>query len=186
MRCAFMAWPVLLGALAVAARTSAAGSCQVMVTSRPRGGKVFIDGKERGKTPLALMDLKTGFHDIRIVLEGHKAWGKRVKLVSGARTVDARLEEEGAPSPSGSKRPDKDGGAPPKTENSLPGPEARTGGDDEAEEEVPKKRMVPCPGCEGQGVIDEIGCMKCNAVGYVGVTPCNSCTGGRKQYTSPR
>jgi len=171
--------------LGLAARAYAAGSCQVMVASRPKGATVYIDGKERGKTPLVLMDLKSGHHDIRVVLEGHKTWMKRARLRRGGNSIEAKLEEKGAPLPSGSKQPGKHGGAPSEPGDAQPDAGGEKGGDDKAEEKVPRKHDVPCPCCEGKGVIDEIGCEKCFGIGYVGTTPCSGCTGGRKPYECP-
>ena len=73
------------------------GACQIMVSSRPNGATVFVDERERGRTPIVLHDLSTGRHVLRIVLDGHKPWTKTVKLRPGARAITADLlKEEGA------------------------------------------------------------------------------------------
>ena len=51
----------LLCAAVIAAQAHAAGPCQLMVMSRPAGAAVHIDGKERGRTPVAIMGMKIGY-----------------------------------------------------------------------------------------------------------------------------
>ncbi|MHC4249144.1 MAG: PEGA domain-containing protein [Planctomycetota bacterium] len=180
----------LLGAAVMAAPASAAGPCQLMVVSRPAGATVHIDGEERGKTPLMLPGLKIGFHDIKVVLDGHVTWAKRMRLRPGGNTADAKLAKKGAPAPAGPKERDKDGAAPPKAGGAPPDPAAKaakTGKDEKDEkDEIPKTRKVPCPCCEGNGVVDEIGCDTCAADGYVGTTACGMCRStGRREFKCP-
>lgn len=174
----------LFGAAAISARASAAGRCQLMAVSRPVGATVHIDGGERGKTPLMLTGLKVGYHDIKIVLDDHRVWTKRIRFRPGGNTVDAKLEKKGAPAPATPRKRGREGAAPPKADGVAPGPVAKVA--KVAKEKVPKTRKVPCPCCEGKGVIDEIGCSVCQADGYIGTKPCVACqSSGRKAYSCP-
>jgi hypothetical protein len=66
-----------------------------MVSSHPFGATVYLDGEDRGTTPLVIDGVSAGAHRLEIVLEGHRPWTKTVKLRSGARVVTAKLEKEG-------------------------------------------------------------------------------------------
>ena len=55
----------------------------VFVDSRPRGAKVFIDGKEVGTTPLKLPELSIGAHVVRLELKDHHTWTSSVRIASG-------------------------------------------------------------------------------------------------------
>ncbi len=175
-----------LGAAAVVSQARAAGPCQVMVMSRPAGAVVHVDGKERGKTPVMLPGLKLGYHEVKIVLDDHRTWAKRIRLRPGGNTVDAKLVKKGAPAPATSKDRDKSGAASPKARAATAdgGKGAKAGKD--AKDEVPKTRKVPCPCCEGKGIVVEIGCQTCQADGYVGTTACGMCRStGRVAYSCP-
>jgi hypothetical protein len=61
------------------------------VNSVPEGAKVFIDGVERGKTPLGLAALRNGEYSVRVSKEGYIDRRFRVVIRSGSRievTVD--------------------------------------------------------------------------------------------------
>jgi hypothetical protein len=70
-----------------------AGPCQIMVSSRPKGATVFVDGKERGRTPVTVAGLSTGRHRVQVVLKGYHSWVKTVRLRPGARIVSAVLKK---------------------------------------------------------------------------------------------
>jgi len=55
----------------------------IYVDSRPRGAKVFIDGKEVGTTPLKMPELSIGAHVIRLELKDHHTWTSSVRITSG-------------------------------------------------------------------------------------------------------
>jgi serine/threonine protein kinase len=55
----------------------------IYVDSRPRGAKVFIDGKEAGTTPLKKPELSIGAHVIRLELKDHHTWTSSVRITSG-------------------------------------------------------------------------------------------------------
>lgn len=62
---------------------STAFSGSVYVDSRPRGAKVFIDGKEVGTTPLRVPELAIGAHVVRLELKDHHTWTNAVRITSG-------------------------------------------------------------------------------------------------------
>ena len=64
-----------------AAGTGFMGS--VFVDSRPRGAKVFIDGKEVGTTPLSVPEVRIGTHVVRLELPDHRTWASTTTVTSG-------------------------------------------------------------------------------------------------------
>jgi hypothetical protein len=84
-----------------AARTAAPGSstsgtftgAALSVDSRPGGARVFIDGTLVGTTPVAVPQLGTGAHAIRLERDGYRRWSSSIRIVSGeANRVTASLE----------------------------------------------------------------------------------------------
>lgn len=55
----------------------------VFVDSRPQGAKVFIAGKEYGKTPLRIPEVPIGSHVVRLELPDHSVWTKSVRVAAG-------------------------------------------------------------------------------------------------------
>ena len=70
-------------------------SVRLEVKSEPPGAKVYIDGKESGDTPLALSDIKTGRHQIRVVKEGYESYEASVEIGVGRKEVMANLKQVG-------------------------------------------------------------------------------------------
>ena len=66
-------------------------SVRLEVKSEPPGAKVYIDGKELGDTPLALSDIKTGRHQIRVVKEGFESYEVLVETGVDRKEVIANL-----------------------------------------------------------------------------------------------
>ena len=65
----------------------------LQVDSRPRGARVFLDGRLVGTTPLNLADVTPGTHAVRIDLTGYRRWVTTVNVTAGARArVAASLE----------------------------------------------------------------------------------------------
>ena len=65
----------------------------LVVDSRPRGARVFVDGRLVGETPLSLPGVAPGEHAVRIDLIGYQRWVTRVTVAPGERTrVAASLE----------------------------------------------------------------------------------------------
>jgi hypothetical protein len=59
----------------------------LLVKSDPEGGKVFIDGVERGETPLSLPSIRNGEYSIRLFKEGYVERRFRVVIRSKSRIV---------------------------------------------------------------------------------------------------
>ncbi|MBL8968779.1 MAG: PEGA domain-containing protein [Spirochaetaceae bacterium] len=55
----------------------------IRALSEPAGARVFLDGKERGATPLLIEGLKAGDYELRFELEGHDAQVARLALGAG-------------------------------------------------------------------------------------------------------
>jgi PEGA domain len=64
------------------------------VKSDPSGAKVYIDGKESGDTPLALSDIKTGRHQIRVLKEGYESYEVSVETGVGRKEIFANLKKK--------------------------------------------------------------------------------------------
>ena len=176
---------IFCGAAAMSTQAFAAGPCQLMVISRPAGATVHIDGEERGKTPLMLMDMKIGNHDIKVVLDDHRLWTKRIRFRPGGNTVEAKLEKKGVQAPA-PKAGGDDVPAPPEAGHEAPDPDSKAAEEKDKKVEIPKTSKVPCPCCEGTGTITKIGCDTCQADGLVGTDACGACGGsGRKGYSCP-
>ena len=84
------------------------------IVSQPAGATVFVDGVERGKTPVVVAEVAAGIHEIRISKDGHVDLVMK-KSVRGGRdeTVSAVLAAAPAPavkSSGGGVRPGRGGG----------------------------------------------------------------------------
>ena len=65
------------------------------VRTNPAGVKVFIDGVERGTTPVSLSNLQPGDYSVRLSKEGYKERVFNVTLFSASRlVVSIKMEEE--------------------------------------------------------------------------------------------
>jgi hypothetical protein len=65
----------------------------IYVDSRPRGARVFIDGRAVGVTPLRLGDVRAGSHTVRLELDEHRTWTDRRYVLAGQETrVTGSLE----------------------------------------------------------------------------------------------
>jgi hypothetical protein len=82
-----------------ATQTPAAGRAAVAVgsmylDSRPPGARIFLDGKDVGKTPLTLSDIKVGSHPLRFELAGYKTLNTTVTVRAGQQErVTVTLEQ---------------------------------------------------------------------------------------------
>ncbi len=68
---------------ASSARPPAATTGEIYVDSRPRGARVFIDGKEVGVTPLQLTAQPPGRRVVRLELADHQPWTETRTVVAG-------------------------------------------------------------------------------------------------------
>jgi hypothetical protein len=67
----------------------------LIVTSKPRGASVFVNGKLRGQTPLVLRGQSAGSRAVRLDLDGYTPWSRGVQVVADqSTTLDARLSRE--------------------------------------------------------------------------------------------
>jgi serine/threonine-protein kinase len=63
------------------------------VKSTPPGARLFIDGRDRGRTPASIKDLARGAHRVRLVREGYATEERRVLLnaTHPAQTIEVEL-----------------------------------------------------------------------------------------------
>jgi serine/threonine protein kinase len=55
----------------------------IYVDSRPRGARVFLDGRSVGVTPVTIPDVKIGSHVVRLELADHRHWSTTTRVTSG-------------------------------------------------------------------------------------------------------
>jgi hypothetical protein len=58
----------------------AADTGRLLVRSTPAGARVFVDGRDLGRTPATIRDLARGSHRIRLVQEGYATEERRVLI----------------------------------------------------------------------------------------------------------
>lgn len=166
-----------------------AGPCQLMMSSRPKGATVFVDGKERGQTPLVVKGLSTGSHTLRVVLAGHKLWMKTIRFRPGPRIVSAELEKAAGPASPAAAKEDPSAPKPPKAVEEQEAPKDAATGEARGEqkaEAVPRYVEADCDICEGTGLLKTLGCSNCKGKGYVGGNACRTCAGnGKSDYPCP-
>ncbi len=76
-----------------ATKSAASTTGPIDVDSRPRGARVFVDGKFVGVTPLRVSDVAFGAHAVRIELSGYKTLSTSVRLgVTEPGKVSVSLE----------------------------------------------------------------------------------------------
>jgi hypothetical protein len=79
---------------AVRSRGDAVFTGGMLVESRPRDARVWVDGRDVGRTPLTLSGIRAGSHVVRIELDGYRTWTAAVRVVAGTRRrVSASLEQ---------------------------------------------------------------------------------------------
>jgi len=61
------------------------------VTSSPAGAEVYLDGVQKGTTPVTITGVSTGLHMIRVTLPGYEDYSTRV-ITPNDRTVHANLK----------------------------------------------------------------------------------------------
>ena len=101
-----VSWGFVLGAFAAGALATAGGMFlgtraaaddgSIVVTSKPAGGRVEIDGRHwKQTTPTAVTGLRAGEHEIRVQVDGRQAVEQSVTLERGGHgAVDALLPEK--------------------------------------------------------------------------------------------
>lgn len=58
---------------------------ELELNSEPPGGKIYVDGKEKGETPSILSNVRLGSHVIRIVKQGYEPYEGQVNVVERER-----------------------------------------------------------------------------------------------------
>jgi hypothetical protein len=61
----------------------------LVITSRPGGAAIFMNGRHVGTTPLVLNDLPVGSRAVRLTLAGYAPWSRAVQVVAQQRTTVA-------------------------------------------------------------------------------------------------
>ncbi len=65
----------------------------VRIESRPAGASVFLDGRLIGTTPLVVSDVAVGVHQVRLQLDGYRAWQVSTDVIaSGDNHITGSLE----------------------------------------------------------------------------------------------
>ena len=73
--------------------TPAPARGRLMVRSTPAGAQVFVNGRRRGSTPLALRDLTPGSYTLRMTRAGYEEQTRRITVGGSAvREVSVRLQ----------------------------------------------------------------------------------------------
>ncbi|MDA8216217.1 MAG: PEGA domain-containing protein [Dehalococcoidales bacterium] len=74
-----------------------APTAELDVTSTPPQAKVYLDGAERGQTPLVLQGVSAGQHEVKVAQQGFDDWVRKVDLTAGGKSdVQAVLVRAGA------------------------------------------------------------------------------------------
>jgi serine/threonine protein kinase len=68
-----------------ASGNTTARSSRLLVRSTPAGARVFVDGREQGRTPARIADLTPGQHQVRIVQDGYVAADRRI-VITGSQS----------------------------------------------------------------------------------------------------
>jgi hypothetical protein len=64
----------------------------LIVTSTPRGARVYVNNQLAGQTPLVMRDLAAGSRALRLDLDGYARWSRGVQVVADqSTTVAAQL-----------------------------------------------------------------------------------------------
>jgi hypothetical protein len=86
--------PTRAAATAPSAPAQPLGS--LVVRSTPAGARVFVDGREYGRTPVTIGSLSRGSHSVRVARDGYVAAEQRLTITAGQRahSVTVRLTPE--------------------------------------------------------------------------------------------
>ena len=72
-------------------RPQGAGTGTLSVTSSPAGADVYLDGVQKGTTPVTITGVSTGLHLFRVTLPGYEDYSSRV-ITPNDKTVHASLK----------------------------------------------------------------------------------------------
>jgi hypothetical protein len=75
------------------------GLGRLVLRSRPAGARAFVDGRERGRTPLNLQDLAFGTHTVRFARTGYSPLDRTVAITASnpVRSITVTLAREVQP-----------------------------------------------------------------------------------------
>lgn len=68
---------------------------ELYVTSEPRGARVWVNGEDKGRTPIAIPFIYYGTFGIRLEKEGYEAWAGEVQVpeqIDGYPVIDLPFE----------------------------------------------------------------------------------------------
>ena len=92
---------------------TSAGAGRILVRSTPAGARVVVDGRDYGPSPVAVRDLATGSHRVRVTQDGYLPVERRVSVTASqpAQSLTIPLQRAGAASDAAeSPRPVTTGG----------------------------------------------------------------------------
>lgn len=73
----------------------AADAGALFIDSRPRGARVIVDGQVIGTTPMQMLALPAGTHDVRLELDGYRTWTSTVQVRGGETSrVTGSLDQQ--------------------------------------------------------------------------------------------
>jgi hypothetical protein len=77
---------------------AAAEAGRLLVRSTPAGARVFVDGRERGRTPLAIRSLARGAHQVRLARPGYAFEERRIVVTESepVQSITVTLAREAA------------------------------------------------------------------------------------------
>jgi len=92
-----------------AAAAAPVGDGRLLVRSTPAGARVLVDGRDRGRTPLALHELSRGTHHVRLERDGYAPEERRIALSaqrpSASLIVSLTRAARATPASGGERRP---------------------------------------------------------------------------------
>jgi len=152
------------------------------VKTVPSRAVVYVDGAEKGKTPVLGTSLDPGDHEVRMDLAGYASVTQTVSVQLGEHKVlDIKLEKSSEPPPPPPAPKETPGSASAgQTADSTAAGTPDKPADASAPAKPPKVVQVPCWICEGSGLLQSMGCPKCSGKGYDGINPCPNCAGSRR------
>jgi hypothetical protein len=65
---------------------------RLLVQSTPAGARVFVDGREQGRTPATVLDLARGAHRLRVQRAGYAAEDRRIVVTAARSTQSVTVE----------------------------------------------------------------------------------------------
>jgi len=73
---------------------AASGPVQLVITSRPAGARVTVDGVGWGQTPVTIRYLPAGMKSVRVTKDGYGSAQRSVRVSNGTSRVDVVLRPQ--------------------------------------------------------------------------------------------